>query len=172
MLFDLIMFGGMVFWGLFALSTILMMIFTDSDNEYPAIMTFIVSLAIFFGLSQPPTIDWKFFVGYFIVGAAWWFFVFNVRLIKLKNFLTKNPEYIEDGKIDIPYSHHDNNKAMLNREMIAIHESEPSYEKFFSRTFCWPVNMVKFFFSDFATKVYEIVSNFAILYKNKLLGLK
>lgn len=160
----------MVFWGLFALSTILMMIFTDSDNEYPAIMTFIVSLAIFFGLSQPPTVDWKFFVGYFIVGAAWWFFVFNVRLIKLKNFLTKNPDYVKEGKIQIPYGH--KHGRDINYEMTQIHESEPSYEKFFSRTFCWPVNMVKFFFSDFAVKVYEIVSNFAILYKNKLLGLK
>lgn len=164
------MFGGMVFWGLIALATILMMIFTDSDNEYPAIMTFIVSLAIFFGLSQPPIVDWKFFVGYFIVGAAWWFFVFNVRLIKLKNFLSKNPQFIINGKVEIPYG--SNHGYHLNNEMIAIHENEPSYEKFFSRTFCWPVNMVKFFFSDFAVKVYEIVSNFAILYKNKLLGLK
>ncbi len=172
MIYDVIIFGGLVFWVLFGIATLFMLIFTDSDKELPAISTFLISLLVFFGFSQPPSIDWKFFVGYFVVGAAWWFFVFNVRLLKLKTFLQKNPDYIKEGKIDIPYSSYDNNQSTLNREMITIHENEPSFEKFFSRTFCWPLNMLKFLFSDLAVKVYEIVSRGAILYKNYLLNVR
>lgn len=164
MLVDLIMFGGVFFWIVFGVAMIAMLSMTDNQDD-GAITVFLISVAAFFALTKPPQIflDWRLIVAYFGIGIVWWFFVFNIKLLKLKRYLDEDSRRVIDGTV---------NSVYLSREMLAIYDSEPSFEKFFSRCFCWPLNMIKFFFKDFMQEVWRVISNFAVLYKNRLLGVK
>lgn len=163
MFLELITFGGIFFWSLVGIAFLLILINTDTDYEPGAIATFIISLFIFWGLAKTPVPDWRWPVAYLATGLAWWFFVFNVRLVKLRNYLKANPKFIENGEVK-PYG--------MTDEMRVIYDNEPSFEKFFGRTLCWPINMIKFFFKDFLDLLYKKLSVFFLFYKDRMLGLK
>lgn len=175
MLFELIVFGSITFYVLSAIAIVVMLSFTDSDEDSVAIVAFVISVAVFWGLSKPPEISLGWIAAYFAVGCCWWFFVFNLRLIKLKRFLKENPTFIEDGKVCIPDSYSLTGMTIDRKrveEMKNIDKNEPSFSKFFSRTFCWPLNMLKFFLSDVAEGVWCIVKRYTLMYKQSLLGLR
>lgn len=169
MLFELIVFGSMAFYVFAGFATIIMLGFTDSDQDGPAIAAFVISVLAFWGLSKPPEIGLGWIAAYFAVGCCWWFFVFNLRLMKLKRFLRGNPQFVKDGKIKI----HDcqGSDYHKNREMDSINQNEPSFTKFFSRTFCWPLNMLKFLLKDVAEAMWDVVKRYTVMYKQSLLGL-
>lgn len=165
MLYPLIVFGGIFFWVLVALASVLVFVFEEKGASW---LVAVGSLIIFYGLSTPPAITWGWVGAYFLIGALWFLVVFQYRLTKLKRFLNANPQYMkedENGKKYVEISRYD------NREMANIYLNEPSFDRFMNRTFCWPLSMLKIFLGDFVCDLYDRIAEGLKNYKANFLGL-
>lgn len=185
MLFELVMFGGTVFWVIFGLYILALFSFGEEEGGYRAALL-ILGGAIFYGISKPPIISWQWIVSYFAVGLVWWFLIFNVRLAKLRRYIKKNSEFVIDGRLltkvykqvtkiekgtGREYQDSELIKSMPN-EFQQIYNYEPSSTTFFDRTLCWPISMVKFACADMASMIYDQIMDSLVNYKKKFLGLK
>lgn len=185
MLFELVIFGGTVFWVIFGLYIMALFSFGEEEGGYRAALL-LLGGAIFYAISRPPIISWEWIVSYFVVGLVWWFLIFNVRLAKLRRYLKGNPEFIVGEKLltqvykevtkinsasGLEYKDSVLIKTMPN-EFVSIYNYEPSPTTFFDRTLCWPISMVKFACADLATMIYDQIVDSLVNYKKKFLGLK
>lgn len=158
MFYELIMFGGVLFWALFALLCIFELVWVETDSVGG--LGFIIGLALFYAFSQPPIIGWQWIVSYLVIGLVWFFVMFHWNLSKVRKYLKDNPEMKEKTIYgwDVDIRH--------------IYDTEPSFSNFVDRLFAWPFSMIRVFFGDFIFEVYNQVAKFLVQYKDKYLGLK
>jgi len=163
MLTELIVFGGVFFWCVITFLFLAMISFAEKD-DYANISIFIASLAFFYAFTKPPGVffDWRIVGGYFLIGTGWWFTVFNIKLLKIRKHI-KEKGAIKNGELI---------ETMIDYEYRLMLRDEPSFEKFFGRTFCWPMSIIKYFFSDVLQYAWDYVSGFFVYYKERILGLK
>lgn len=171
MIYELFVVGGMIFWGLIAMTLILSYISLENEDGWAIILPLICFLAIF-GLSNAEikTISINYIIAYFAAGAATWFFIFNTKLVKVRRFLKdkgikSSSELFELTSKSLTYSERDKAKEIYN-----IYNSEPALDTFFSRILCWPLALLKFILGDFLEAIYESSKKWIINYKNSFLG--
>lgn len=172
MLYELVLFTS--------IPTIVMMIIISTiilvniNQKTPASsVLFILSLVLFHLFSNIPILSWEYYVSYVIIGIAWWFLIFNVKLSKLKRFLSKeeNKQFLEGGKIHEYSVLKDCIIKHMPEDIWFINISEPSYETFFNRVFCWPFSVASYVLGDLTLAIYNNLKSIIINYKKSFLGL-
>lgn len=167
MLINLITFGGVIFWALFALYVIFMLSYVETEDAESAVMCTLIAIGLCFAFTKVPEINFvKWGLSYLGIGLVTWFSIFNYKILKLKNFMRANSITSRDMlREKSEYSYYNN-----------IYRNEPSFESFFSRVLIWPLVIVKLVFSDLlydiVSKSYVVVREWAIGYKDRMLGLK
>lgn len=168
MLYNLIEFGGFLFWSLVIID-FLFLSYLTSDGGIGSSFWFFISIGLFYGLSNPPVISWQYCLSYLCIGVVWCLFMFRYKLGKLKKYLKENPHYMVAGEVNfnvIPPKGSD----VVPHEIKKIHSKEPSFDSFISRIFCWPMNILNVVLSDFVEDLYNKVSDYLISYKNRFLA--
>lgn len=161
MIYDLIAFGGIVFWTLFVIAFIIEVAVQDTGAS---VVAFLISIAVFYGLSQPPDIDWIFITSYFVVGVVWWLIVFHYRLNVIKCWINLNQDKLKTGKN--LYLH-----SITDAKVRLYFEKEPSLATFMDRVFCWPASMLRILINDIAEELYNKIAHWLKAYKARYLNI-
>ena len=168
MLFEVVVFGGFVFWLIFAVITFVLLLATETSDGVSGGFLFLCSIGLYYLFSNPPVLDWYWYAGYFVIGLVWFFVVFNYKLAVLKKWLDKNPEQIKESNISGQYIDFDHFK---DKKYKKIYSEEPSFVRFFDRVFAWPLSMISIFLGDFSREIYEWIATYLESYKYKFLGI-
>ena len=165
MLYNFIEFGGVLFWIIVCLDILMILAFLDEKDSASAVL-FGSSIGAFYLLSQPPELKWQWIAGYFVIGIIWFLVIFRFRIGKLKKFITKHG-YNKEEKLEtfLRNCAEDKNDYMYN-----TYNCEPSYSRFFDRVFCWPFSMLKSFFADFISGLWDFICEYLIAWKKSYLG--
>ena len=172
MIYELFVVGGIIFWGLIALTFIGVYNSLENEDTYAIFLPILCFFAIF-TLSDAnielQTISWKYCVAYLMCGGLTWFGIFNTKLIKIKRFLQENGLKTHQELMVLADTYGDPKRPKA-REIYDIYQSEPAIDTFFSRILCWPIAILKFLLGDFLEGVYEVSKKWIITYKDSFLG--
>lgn len=172
MVYELFVVGGIIFWGLIALTFIGTYRSLENEDGWAILLPILCFFAIF-ALSdaniQLQAISIKYCAAYLLCGILSWFGIFNTKLVKIKRFLQENGLTSIKELITLADTYGTANGAKA-REIHRLYLSEPAIDTFFSRILCWPIAILKFLFGDFLEGVYEVSKKWIITYKDSFLG--
>lgn len=165
MIFDLVVFGGVIFWIVVVATTILALGFLESSDEAPVacIIVGVITAILIVACDIPWAIRWWMPVAYLLIGLIWFMFMMTYRLRPLREWIKEDPtrkDLFKDNLVAIP------------RDLAKIYRTEPCYAKFFDRVLFWPLSMLKFALQDLAKAVYDSLVASLIRYKHYVIGVK
>lgn len=171
MLFELFVFGGILFWIITAIFAIIIFsILENVDDVSAATIALIVYLGIMFGLSNIEyNFVWWHLVTYFSVGFLWFMFRMTANTKKLRKWIDSQPD---PDKIRKSFKEDDGYDSSIPREYRTVYQTEPSWPKFFDRVVLWPLSFAKYLLADLLFDIYDSLSKLLISYRNTILGIK
>ena len=163
MVFDLIVFGGIIFWCMIIITSCIVLSCIEEDEcNGASFFTVIVGLILFYIFSKPPIISWQWIASYIGIGFAWFTIKFHYNLIKIKKYCKANPHVLVDNKL---------NYSKCNNEIYSLYKNEPNLFSFMDRVLAWPFSLIKTIFYSFIDDLYNYLAKFLSDYKDRFLGI-
>lgn len=174
MVFDIIEFGGGVFWTIIVIDYLILTALPSPGRIGLTVgSTGIIGVVCDLPIIWDQNLLYNGF-GYFGIGLISFFVLYsiNIRLIRKDlRVYAKDKGISANGVVELL----DNSEYSAPHDFKELHQryhNEPSWEGFFDRLICWPTAIPNFFLGDFLRSITDSVAKWLVQRRDKVIGIE